>query len=175
MRTIRFCLIAACVIALACASTVVAQTSIATVDLAKVRKDAPQFKNAFSEIETMVEQFEKQRDRKRSELENLAEDFQQAQEGGLSGSAGRLRADLESRSGDFQEFMDETFGTDGIIESHSAELLTPLYENLAEAAKRVAKDKGLDLILDLEQVNPLFADKSLDVTDEVLAEFVKLR
>ena len=71
--------------------------------------------------------------------------------------------------------MQETFGDDGIIEKNSAEQLTPLYDKLADAAKSVAKAKGLDLILDLETVNPLFAADRLDVTDDVLAEFAKLR
>jgi Skp family chaperone for outer membrane proteins len=69
--------------------------------------------------------------------------------------------------------MQETFGQDGIIESKSAERLAPLYEKLTVAADKVAKEMGLDLILDLEQTNPLFVSDRLDVTDEVLAEFKK--
>jgi Skp family chaperone for outer membrane proteins len=80
---------------------------------------------------------------------------------------------LQDKSQAFQQFMQETFGQDGIIEKNSSELLKPLYEKLAETAKVVAKARGLDLILDLEQVNPLFASDRLDVTGAILAEMAK--
>jgi len=64
---------------------------------------------------------------------------------------------------------------EGIIETKSAELLEPIYAKLADAAKSVAKAQSLDIILDLEQVNPLFVSESLDVTEAVLAEMAKLR
>ena len=71
--------------------------------------------------------------------------------------------------------IEETFGTDGTIETKSSDLLAPLYADLAEAGESVAQAMGLDLILDLEQINPLFSSADLDVTEAVLAEFLKMR
>jgi Skp family chaperone for outer membrane proteins len=160
---------------LAIASNVAAQVQVGTVDLQRVRSESAEFKRALGEIDAMVEEFEKRRDRQQAELEGLADDLRNAQQRGLDGSTQRIQNELQEKSVEFQEFMEEAFGTDGIIESNSAEQLTPLYDKLAEASKKVAKKNGLDLILDLETVNPLFADDRLDVTDDVLAEFAKLR
>lgn len=160
---------------LAIAGTATAQVKVGTVDIQRVRDEDPSFKKALSEIDDMVSEFEKRRDRQQSELQGIAEDLQDAQQRGLDASAERLQNELQEKSADFQKFMQETFGDSGIIETNSAEQLTPLYDKLADAAKTVAKAKGLDLILDLETVNPLFAADRLDVTDDVLAEFAKLR
>jgi len=81
---------------------------------------------------------------------------------------------LQEKSQEFQKFMEETFGTGGIIEANSEEKLAPLYQKLTIATKTVATAKGLDLVLDLEQVTPLYASDGLDVTTDVLAELAKL-
>jgi len=160
---------------LAIASTASAQVKVGTVDIQRVRSEDPSFKKALADIDDMVSEFEKRRDRQQADLQGIADDLRDAQQRGLDASAERLQNELQEKSADFQKFMQETFGDSGIIETNSAEQLTPLYDKLADAAKNVAKAKGLDLILDLETVNPLYADDRLDVTDDVLAEFAKLR
>jgi Skp family chaperone for outer membrane proteins len=152
-----------------------AEVRVGTVDLERVRKESAAFKGALKDVDDMVADFEKRRDRRREELDSPSQELQQAGDRSLSATVDRMRRELTEKSQSFQAFMDETFGTKGIVETHSAELLTPIYQNLAEAAKAVAKAQGLDLILDLEQINPLFVSDSLDVTDAVLAELAKLR
>lgn len=157
------------------ASSVLAQSKVGTVDVQRVRKDNLEFKAALKEIDDMVADFERRRDQRQTELQQLAEDMQLAQERNVSASVERMRSELQVKSQDFQTFMEETFGEEGIIEAKSAELLEPIYAKLADAAKSVAKAQSFDLILDLEQVNPLFVSESLDVTGAVLAEMAKLR
>jgi len=157
------------------ASDARAQLQAGTVDLQRVRAESPQFKKALAQVDEMVSKFEKQRDEQKGELDKLATDLRDAEARGFKGTSERMRTELQDKSGAFQQFMQETFGSDGIIEKNSSEQLKPLYEKLAEAAKAVAKAKGLDLILDLEQVNPLFASDRLDVTNAILAEMAGQR
>lgn len=157
------------------ASSVLAQSKVGTVDVQRVRKDNLEFKAALKEIDEMVADFERRRDQRQTELQELAADMQLAQEQNVSASVERMRSELQVKSQDFQTFMEETFGEEGIIETKSAELLEPIYAKLADAAKSVAKAQSFDLILDLEQVNPLYVSESLDVTEAVLAEMAKLR
>ena len=152
-----------------------AQLQIGTVDLQRVRAESPEFKKALAQVDEMVAKFEKQRDEQKGDLDKLATDLRDAEARGFKGTSDRMRAELQEKSQAFQQFMQETFGTDGIIEKNSSEQLKPLYEKLALAAKSVAKAKSLDLILDLEQVNPLFASDRLDVTDAILAEMTNQR
>lgn len=157
------------------AADAAAQSKVGTVDVQRVRKDNAEFKAALKEIDDMVVDFERRRDQRQLELQELAEDMQLAQEQNVSASVDRMRAELQAESQDYQTFMEETFGEAGIIETKSSELLAPIYTKLADAAKSVAKSQTLDIILDLEQVNPLFVSESLDVTDAVLAEMAKMR
>jgi len=150
-----------------------AQVQVGTVDLQRVRTESPQFKKALAQAGEMVARFEKQRDEQKGELDKLSADLRDSESRGFKGTSDRMRTELQDKSQAFQQFMQETFGQDGIIEKNSSELLKPLYEKLAETAKVVAKARGLDLILDLEQVNPLFASDRLDVTGAILAEMAK--
>ncbi len=162
-------------VVLGVAGSVCAQTKVGTVDVQRVRKDNTEFKAALKEIDDMVADLERRRDQRQLELQQLAEDMQLAQEQNVSVSVERMRSELQVKSQEFQTFMEETFGEEGIIETKSAELLAPIYTKLSDAAKVVAKAQTIDLILDLEQVNPLFVSESLDVTQAVLAEMAKLR
>lgn len=157
------------------ASSAIAQSKIGTVDVQRVRKDNADFKAALKEIDEMVADFEKRRDQRQVELQQLSEDIQLAQEQNVSASVDRMRGELQTKSQEYQTFMEETFGDTGIIETKSSELLAPIYTKLSDAAKTVAKARTLDIILDLEQVNPLFVSESLDVTEAVLAEMALLR
>jgi Skp family chaperone for outer membrane proteins len=162
------------VLLLAMATVASAQVQVGTVDLERIRTESPEFKRALADIDVMVSKFEKDRDAKKAELDKMASDLQDAETRGFRSTSDNMHAQLQEKSQAFQQFMQETFGQDGIIDKNSAEQLKPLYEKLANAAKAVAKAKGLDLILDLEQVNPLYASDRLDVTDSVLAEMAKL-
>lgn len=152
-----------------------AGTAVGTVDVQRVRKENPEFKAAQKQIDDMVADFERQRDQKQAELQQLSQQMQDAQNQNIPASVDRLRQEVSDKSQAYQKFMEESFGSEGIIESKSSELLAPIYTKLADAAKTVAKNRTLDLILDLEQVNPLFSSDSLDVTDDVLTELAKLR
>jgi len=175
MRRMTMTTILATVVALLFITEVQAQARIGTVDVQRVRKENTEFKAALKEIDDMVADFERRRDQKQLELQDLADELQSVQEQNLAPSVNRVRSDLQSKSQEFQTFVQETFGEEGIIETKSAELLEPIYAKLADAAKAVAKAQTLDLILDLEQINPLFVSDALDVTDGVLAEMAKLR
>ena len=175
MRRMTMTTILATVVALLFITEVQAQARIGTVDVQRVRKENTEFKAALKEIDDMVADFERRRDQKQLELQDLADELQSVQEQNLAPSVNRVRGDLQSKSQEFQTFIQETFGEEGIIETKSAELLEPIYAKLADAAKAVAKAQTLDLILDLEQINPLFVSDALDFTDEILAEMAKLR
>ena len=157
------------------ASAASAATTVGIVDVQRVRKENSEFKAAQKEIDDMVADFERQRDQKQAELQDLSQQMQDAQNQNVAASVDRLRRQISDKSQAYQTFMEESFGSEGIIESKSSELLEPIYTKLGDAAKTVAKARSLDLILDLEQINPLFSSDALDVTDDVLTELAKLR
>lgn len=175
MRIVYLALMAITVAFTGIAADAAAQVKVGTVDLQRIRKESPEFKKALAEIDDVVGKFEKQRDDQKRELDRLAAQLRDAEQRGFKSSADKQRTGLQEKSQAFQQFMQETFGTGGIIEKNSSERLKPLYDKLAAAAKAVAHSQSLDLILDLEQVNPLFASDRLDVTDSMLAEMNSLR
>ena len=102
------------------------------------------------------------------------ERLQQAQSERQRDVAERLGPQMSEKSQKYQEFMGETFGPGGIIESHTDEIMEPLYDKLEQACRKVGKQLQIPLILDLQTVGPLYMADTLDLTDEVLAELKKI-
>ena len=82
---------------------------------------------------------------------------------------------LGEKSHEYQQFMAETFGPDGIIETNTSEIMDPLYDKLEQACRKVGERLKISLVLDRESVGPLYAADSLDITDEVLIELKRIR
>jgi len=73
----------------------------------------------------------------------------------------QLRADLERRT-------KEIWDTGGLIERRNAELMQPIYDRLVEAIERVAQERGLVFVFEAGDGNLVWADRSYDVTEDVL-------
>jgi len=95
--------------------------------------------------------------------------YEDIEQGILSQIAIQKRQDeLIKESEALQKF--ETDVTDKISKKRQ-ELLTPLLEKIQKAIDEVAKARGYKMVFDESLVSAvLFADKSLDITDEVKAK-----
>jgi len=151
-----------------------AEMPIGFVDTEKIINEERRFVKAQKEIDEMVDRFERDRERLEGELEKLSEEMQDAQSSRQEDLMEILGRRLQDRSREYQDFMAEAFGPEGIIETQTDEIMGPLYEKLEQACKKVGEDMRIPLILDLENISPWYAADTLDITDEVLAELEKI-
>ena len=156
------------------AAAVTAEVIVGFVDIDRIGSEEPRFVKAQKEIDEMVAQFERDRERSEKDMQELSERLQQAQAERRRDVAERLGPQMSEKSQKYQEFMGETFGPGGIIESHTDEIMEPLYDKLEQACRKVGKQLQIPLILDLQTVGPLYMADTLDLTDEVLAELKKI-
>jgi len=147
---------------------------VGLVDTDRIMDTEQRFIQAQREIDEMVDQFEGDRQKFEDELQDLSERLQRAQENNRESTLEMYQRRLGEKSQEYQQFMAETFGPDGIIETNTSEIMDPLYDKLEEACKNVGEKSGIPLILDRGSLGPLYAADSLDITDEVLAELKKI-
>ncbi len=152
-----------------------AKMPVGLVDTERIMGEEPRFLQAQKEIEEMVDQFEGDRQKFENELRDLSDRLQRAQENRRESSVKMYQQRLGEKSQEYQQFMAEIFGPDGIIETNTSEIMDPLYDKLEQACRKVGERLEIPLVLDRESVGPLYAADSLDITDEVLLELKRIR
>ncbi len=95
----------------------------------------------------------------------------QAQSLMLSEEKKREKAlELEKLMQDYERFMQETFGDNGLAAQRNKELTQPIIDKINKLLEDIAKEQQLMMVFDVANADIVYADKSLDLTDAVLAK-----
>jgi outer membrane protein len=147
--------------AIAVSGAAFAETKIATIRANDLVRESPLYKAAEAKMKSEF-------DKRQSELEStgkaLAEDLKKYQRDGELMSPderAKKEKDLSSRQVDFQ-YSQQKFREDA--QTRDRELTQDLMSKVKDAIAQVAKQKGVDLVIQ----DPVFAIPSMDITDEVL-------
>jgi outer membrane protein len=84
------------------------------------------------------------------------------------------KLDLDKKLEDYQRYMRETFGDDGLAAKRNMELTKPIIEKIHKILEQMAETQDLAMVFDIPSANIIFAKKELDLTDAVLEELNKL-
>lgn len=84
------------------------------------------------------------------------------------------RLELDTKMQEYQKFMQDTFGDDGLAARRNKELTQPIIEKINRILEQMGQDEGYTLIFDAANANIVYADKALDLTERVLEELNKL-
>lgn len=169
----RKAVVSAGLVAVFLAAVAMAGMTIGLVDTKKIAAEEPRFIGAQKEIDNMVGQFGNERDTYERELKDLSDRLERAQSGHGQETVEMYGRQMAEKSREYQKFMAETFGPGGIIETQTDSIMAPMYAKLEQACRKVGEQLRIPLILDREQLSPLYAADTLDVTAEVLAELKK--
>jgi outer membrane protein len=83
------------------------------------------------------------------------------------------RLQLDQQMQEYQKYMQDTFGDDGLAAQRNKELTQPIIEKINKILERMGQEEGYTLILDAANANIVYANKALDLTDRVLEELGK--
>jgi outer membrane protein len=81
-----------------------------------------------------------------------------------------LESSLQKAISDYEKFVQEVWGQDGRASQENARATDEIVTQVRRAVEKVAGQKGLDLVLDVTGGFVIYADKTLDLTNDVLAE-----
>jgi outer membrane protein len=149
------------VVALAAAPLAQAEIKIATIRATELIRESPHYKAAETKMRAEF-------DKRQGELETtgkaLAEDIKKFQRDAdimSPDERAKKEKDLSARQVDFQ-YTQQKFREDAA--ARDRELTQDLMGKIKEAIEKVAKEKGLDLVVQ----DPVYSTPAMDVTDEVL-------
>ena len=77
---------------------------------------------------------------------------------------------LQTAISDYEKFVREVWGENGRATQENTRATEEIVGLVRRAVEKVAGQKGLDLVLDATSGFIIYADKSLDLTNDVLAE-----
>jgi outer membrane protein len=164
MNTVRINKLIATTVAAAAllfAGTAAAEIKIATIRATELVAQSPQFKAGADKMKAEF-------DRRKSDLEADGKKFQDdvkkyQKEGDAMSTADRAKTekDLQSRQVDLQ-YKQRQFQED--LQSRDRQLTTDMTNKIKTVIEVVAKEKGIDLVLQ----DPVYASPTVDITADVL-------
>ena len=142
-----------------------ATPTIALVDVEKILSEAKAAKSLQAQIKTKKESFQKEFAAKEKELKE-SETTLLAEQGKVSAEEfGKKRKAYEEKIIETRKLFQKRRSS---LDEGLGNAMQQLRKNIVEAAAQIADDKGYDIVLTRESV--LIAEKSLDITDAVLAK-----
>lgn len=138
-----------------------AQAKVATIRSIDLLRDAPQMKSANEKMKAEFEKRQKDLDAERKKLEEDVKKFQREADTLSAQQRANSEKDLNTRKIDF-EYKARQLGE--AVQTREQELRRELQAKFAKAIEEVAKERGLELVLQ----DPVYAAPSIDITEEVL-------
>jgi outer membrane protein len=158
--------VATCVMGLMSVAPAMAQTKFGVIDFQRAVVDTAEFKKAFADLEAKYKPKQDQLQKAQQSLQDIEAQLRSTQ--GQLSQAGA--AELQAKGQRTQ--LQVTRLTEDLQEGFDGERdasLRVISARFTELLKKVATDKGLDMIIDKQAVP--YATTALDVTDAAIAAY----
>ena len=144
---------------------------IGYVDLQKALNLSSAGKEAKEKIKTKVQTYDAEVRERQEELKKLKDDLEK-QAMLLSEEARNAKErDYQQKVKDYQRFTKDIQET---LQQTDADLTRKILESLLKVVQEVGKSEGYTLVLEKTESSIVYADESIDISDEVIKPFDKL-
>jgi outer membrane protein len=84
------------------------------------------------------------------------------------------KLEIDRKLEEYQKFVADTFGEEGIAAKRNRELTQPIVERINKILETLSATDGYSIVFDVANANIVYAKKELDLTDRVLEELNKV-
>jgi outer membrane protein len=167
-RTVVTSLLAMAVLSVGAISALAQDVKIGYIDSIKIFAENKETQDAERLYRRDVDQWTAQKQKLEQELTRLNEELN-AQSPMLSEEKkAERRLELQRKSDEYKQFVEETFGDNGLAAKRNKELTQPIVDKINRIVEQIAIEQHLTMVFDVANANIVYADKQLDVTDLVL-------
>jgi len=161
----------AAVVVTACATGVLAQEiKFGYIDSQRIFLEYRETQEAERVYKKEVDQWKAEAAAMEAEIAKLQEELR-AQSLMLSEEKQKeKKLELDKKLEDYQRFVAETFGEEGIAAQRNRELTQPIVDRINRILERMSEEEGLSMVFDIANANIVYAKKEFDLTDRVLQE-----
>jgi len=150
---------------LAVAAPAAAELRVAVVDMQRALNECDAGKRAKEQVKAKFERSQESLKRERDDLDRRKEDYEKKALVLKEDERRNLERDLENRGLEFKRKY-EDFQRD--LKRTDAELTQHIVEQLYDIVRQIGERNRYTLVLEASSGQLLYADKSVDVTDEVV-------
>ena len=154
---------------LAAAGVAQAETKIGFVDMQKAIQTSSAGKKAKTELETEFNKKKKDLEKKEADLKKMGEDLEKKKSVLSEEALGKKQAEFQE---EMLKYRDVVQKSQLDIQKKERELTAPILDKMKKVIAKIAKEKGLSLVMENTQM-VLYTDGSGDITDDVVKAFEK--
>jgi outer membrane protein len=138
------------------------------VDLQKAIQETSTGKKAKSELEKEFNVKKGELQKRETDLKKMAEDLEKKKVALSDEMKAKKQQELQQ---DMMKFQREVGESQMNIQKKERELTEPILKKLQGSLDKIAKDKGLSMVLEKSEQSVLWAKKELDLTDDLVKEY----
>lgn len=154
----------------ACAFTAGAQ-KFALIDMEYILKNIPAYEQANAQLNKASQQYQSEVEAKAKEAETLYKDYQRVSNSLSAAQKTQKEEAIVAKEKEASELRKKYFGADGEMAKKQQELIAPIQDDIYEAVKMVAEQKGYAAVVDRASAQSIiFASPSIDISNEVLSK-----
>ena len=155
---------------LACASAAMAQ-KFALVDMDDILKNVPQYEMANEQLNQLSQRWQKEVEAVGKEAENMYQTYLAEKVFLTEEQVKKREADVVAKEKEATELRYKYFGPEGELYKKRQSLLKPVQDEVYNAIKKVADERGYQAIFDRATSSDIiYASPRIDVSNEVLAK-----
>ena len=172
MKIARSVFVWAVLLLMAAASPALAQKT-GYVDSKKIFESYKGAGDIKQQVNRALDAWNKEIEAKRAEIDSLQRGLE-SQNLVISSERRKLKQDeIKARSKEVETLIHQVYDPSGKLDAKNKELSKPMAEKIGAVIKKVALDNNILLVLDSSSGAVVYADKDLDLTDQVLEELAK--
>jgi outer membrane protein len=147
-----------------------ADTKLGFVDLQSAIQKTAAGKKAREILDGEFGKRKKDLDKKKEDIEKMGKDLEKKRSVLSEEVAQKKQMELQEEMVKFQKIVADNQLE---IQKKEKELVEPILAKMKNVIEKMAKEKSFSLIIEKQGQNILFADKGLDLTEDVIAAFEK--
>jgi outer membrane protein len=147
-----------------------AETKVGFVDVQKAIQSTASGKKAKGQLDAEFKKRKESLDKKKADIEKMGQDLEKKKTVLSEEVLSKKQMELQEEMMKFQKNVAENQLE---IQKKEKELVDPILEKMHKVIEKVAKEKGFSLVIEKTPQNVLFAQKDVDLTDDVVSAFEK--
>ena len=125
-------------------------------------------KSATEQFNRDVEAWNQEAQTRRRELDVIGKELE-AQAPMLTDAIRREKEqDYQKKLNEYDQYVQGIWGPGGLVAQRNEELLRGVVDKIQRAARKIAEEEGYDFVFDASEGNIIYADRTHDLTQQVL-------
>lgn len=143
----------------------------AMVDMEYIMKNVPSFEMANEQLNQLSQRWQKEIEAKSKEAETLYQSYLADKVFLTEEQIKKREQEVVAKEKEVTDLRAKYFGPEGELSKKRESLLKPIQDDVYEAVKKVAKERGLQAVFDRASASDIiFATPQIDVSNDVLAK-----